>query len=207
MSRELILNMSISTDGFVAGANGELDWVFRNSTEESREWAVAQLADVSLHVMGRQSYQAMADYWPTADGPFAPAMNNVPKAVFSRSGQVTAPDIANTKKAVQEARVDGSVLDSWASPLALGRELVKDVESLKSEDGGPINALGGASFASSLIAANLVDMFRLVVHPVVLGQGLAIFAGLTSPLDFDLVDLKTFDSGILVKTLRPRNTR
>lgn len=72
---------------------------------------------------------------------------------------------------------------------------------------GSSNALGGASFAASLIEAGLVDVFRLVVHPVVLGSGMSIFKGLTRPLDLMLEDLKRFDSGIVVKTLRPRNSQ
>jgi dihydrofolate reductase len=203
MSRELILNMSISLDGFVAGSNGEFDWVFRNSIPESRQWAVEQLAPVSLHVMGSRSYQGMADYWPTAEGPFAPPMNNTPKAVFSRSGKVATPAMEKTIAAVKEGAVDPAVLDSWMNPIVAGTDLAADIQRLKAEDGGPINALGGASFASSLIAAQLVDIFRLVVHPVALGQGIPIFTELDKPLYLKLEGLKQFESGVVVKTFRP----
>ena len=63
--------------------------------------------------------------------------------------------------------------------------------------------LGVASFASSLIAAHLVDVFRLVVDPIVLGRGLPIFAGLENPVHLKLEDLKQFDTGLVVKTYRP----
>lgn len=203
MSRELFLNMSISLDGFVAGPNGELDWIFRNSSEESRDWAAARLRNMSLHVMGRKSY-AMADFWPTAEGPFARPMNEIPKAVFSRSGEFTPPNMEKTRAAVAEGRVDQSVLDSWLNPIVAGKDLEADIRRLKEGNGGPINALGGASFASSLIAANLVDVFHLVVHPIVLGRGLPIFAELKEPLELKLEDLKQFDTGVVVKTYRPR---
>jgi dihydrofolate reductase len=203
MSKELILNMSMSVDGFVAGPNGEIDWIFRNSTEESRQWAVERLEQVSLVAMGNRSYQSMADFWPTADSPFARPMNEIPKVVFSRSGTVSPPVLEKTAAAVKEGRVDQSVMESWLHPIVTGTDLIADIRRLKAEDGKPINALGGASFASNLIAAHLVDVFRLVVHPVVLGQGLSIFGELDSPLHLKLEDLKQFDSGIVVKTFRP----
>src|SRR5205085_11603372 len=96
-----------------------------------------------------------------------------------------------------------AVMDSWLHPMVAGTDLVADIERLKAEDGGPINALGGATFASSLIAAHLVDVFRLVVHPIALGRGLSIFAGLENPLHLKLEDLKQFDTGVVAKTYRP----
>src|SRR4051794_29841160 len=124
MSKELILNMSISIDGFVAGPAGELDWIFRNSSEESREWAADRLAHVSLHAMGRRSYEGMAVFGPTAVSPFARPMNEIPKAVFSRSGAVSAPGMEKTRAAVQEGRVDQAVLDSWLHPIVAVADLV-----------------------------------------------------------------------------------
>jgi len=194
--------MSISADGFVAGPNGEMEWIFRNSSEESRQWAVDRLGKMSLHAMGRGSY-GMADFWPTAVSPFARPMNEIPKAVFSRSGTFSAPTMEKTRAAVEEGSVDRAVLDSWLHPIVAGSDLTADIQRLKSEDGGPINALGGASFASSLITAHLVDMFHLVVHPDILGNGLPIFAGLKNPVHLKLEDLKQFDTGMVVKTYRP----
>lgn len=202
MSRELILNMSISTDGFVAGPNGEMDWIFRNSSEESRQYAVDRLGKMGLHAMGRGAY-AMADFWPTAVSPFARPMNEIPKAVFSRSGAIPAPSMERTRAAVEQGSVDPAVLDSWLHPIVAGTDLTADIQRLKAEDGGPINALGGASFASSLIAAHLVDVIHLVVHPDILGKGLPIFAELKEPLHLKLEDLKRYDTGLLVKTYRP----
>src|SRR5215471_3293580 len=84
--RKLIMKMSISVDGFVAGPNGENDWVFRSSDETSRAWAVARTWEAGLIIMGRKSFEAMAPYWPTATGPFATPMNEIPKALFTKNG-------------------------------------------------------------------------------------------------------------------------
>lgn len=108
-----------------------------------------------------------------------------------------------TKAAVAEGRVERAVLESWLHPIVAGSDLTADVQRLKAMDGEPINALGGASFASSLIAAHLVDLFHLVVHPIVLGRGLPIFAGLENPVQLKLEALKRFDTGVFIKTYRP----
>jgi dihydrofolate reductase len=212
MSRELILSMSVSVDGFVAGPNGEIDWIFRNAGEASTQWLVDQLGQVSLHAMGHRAYLDMAGYWPTSSSPFARPMNQIPKAVFSRSGVISPPSI-EAITAVQEDGAgsgttppDYKVLEGWLHPIVAGTDLIADIQRLKAEDGKPINALGGASFASSLIAAHLVDVCRLIVHPVILGRGLPIFTELENPLHLKLEDLKQFDTGVVAKTYRPQLT-
>jgi dihydrofolate reductase len=81
--------------------------------------------------------------------------------------------------------------------------LVADIQRLKAEGGKPIMAIGGASFASSLVAANLVDEFLLSIHPVALGRGRPLFAGLETRANLALKDLKRFDTGALVEIYRP----
>lgn len=201
MSRELILTMSITIDGFVADANSRADWIFPNRTEASTKYLSDLLGEVSLHAMGRISYEGMAGFWPTAAGPFARPMNEIPKAVFSKTGNITRPNYDNP--ANDAPQPDQAVLESWQHPTVLGKDLVADIQRLKAEDGKPINALGGATFASSLIAAHQVDLFRLITHPLALGQGLPIFANLKTPLHLKLEDVKQFESGVLIKTYRP----
>jgi len=212
MSKELILRISISVDGFVCGPNGEIDWIFRTSGEDSLQWTVDLLGQPSLHAMGRRTYYDMVAFWPTSTSPMARPMNEIPKAVFSRSGAISAPSLELTTVALKDATkaetsehmsVDQTVLESWLHPTVAGTDLVTDIQRLKAEDGKPILAHGGASFASSLIVANLVDLFHLVVHPVVLGRGLPIFAGLENPVYLKLEDLKQFDTGVVAKTYRP----
>lgn len=212
MSRELILKMSMSVDGFVAGPNGELDWMFRSWSEASTRWIVDLLGQAGLHAMGRRSYQDMAHFWPTSTSPVARPMNEIPKVVFSRSGAISPPNMEETTAALKDATraetaehtsANQAVLDSWLHPTVAGADLIADIRRLKAEDGKPILAHGGASFASSLIAANLIDVFHLVVHPIVLGRGLTIFAGLENPVDLKLEGLKHFETGVVIKTYRP----
>jgi dihydrofolate reductase len=212
MSKQLILKMSVSVDGFVGGPNGEIDWMFPSMSDAGRQWIVDLLGQVSLHAMGHRTYHDMASYWPTSDNPVARPMNEIPKVVFSRSGAISPPSMDQTSTALKDATreeppghsITGpAVTESWLHPIVAGKDLIADVQRLKAEDGKPILAHGGASFASSLIAAHLVDLVHLVVHPVVLGRGLPIFAGLENPVYLHLEDLKQFDTGAMVKTYRP----
>lgn len=84
--RKLIMKISVSVDGFVGGANGAKDWVFKTGDEESLVWSVGQIRQAGLIIMGRKSFETMAPYWPTATGPFAALMNEIPKALFTKKG-------------------------------------------------------------------------------------------------------------------------
>jgi dihydrofolate reductase len=198
MGRELILKMSMSIDGFVCGPNGEMDWVFATSSEAGRQWVVELLQQAGVHAMGHRAYQQMSAFWPTSPLPFAKPMNETPKAVFSKSGEVTPPD------ALKDAAPSPAV-ESWLNPIVGGKDLVADIERLKAENGKPILAHGGAAFASSLISNNLVDTFHLVVHPVVLGRGLPIFTEVAAPFYMKLEDLRQYDTGTIGKTYRRKD--
>lgn len=93
MSKELILKMSMSVDGFVGRPNGEMDGFFPTMSDAGRQRLVELFDGVSLHAMGHKSYLGMASFWPTATNPIARPMNEIPKAVFSRSGAVSAPSL------------------------------------------------------------------------------------------------------------------
>ncbi len=92
--RALILKMSVSIDGFVGSADGGVKWIFDTQDDEAAAWTVRTVWDASLHIMGSRTFHDMAAYWPTSTGVFAPPMNQIPKAVFSRRGTVVlkAPD-------------------------------------------------------------------------------------------------------------------
>lgn len=185
-----MMKMSLSADGFVGGPNGENDWIFRSSDPESRAWAVETSWKAGLIIMGSNSFRAMAPYWPTATGPFAAPMNEIPKAVFTQKGfkGAESPPSASPAEA------------SWAEARVFDGDLAEGIIQLKQEPGKPIMALGGAGFMRSLIATGLIDEYHLAIHPVVLGTGLPIFTDLSKPLDLKLVAARAFPGGIVVHT-------
>jgi dihydrofolate reductase len=184
------MKMSMSVDGFVAGANGEKDWLFKTSDAESKAWAIGQTWDAGLIIMGRKSFEVMAPYWPTSTDPFAAPMNEIPKGVFTQKGF----------KGFDPGNDQSPAAASWANARVFDGDLAQTIRELKAEEGKPIAAIGGAGFMRNLIATGLVDEFRLVIHPVVLGTGLPIFDGLKKPSYLKLAEVKAFPGGIVVHT-------
>jgi riboflavin biosynthesis pyrimidine reductase len=153
----------------------------------------------------------MVAWWPTSTEVYAPPMNQIPKAVFTKRGLATLK-AGDTTAALEDARAnagDGApaVLqpgaESWEQAYVASGDLATEIAKLKAQDGKPIIAHGGAGFARSLIAENLIDQYALLVHPVALGKGLAIFDGLAAPRRLQLVNAKTFPKGAVAKVYRP----
>jgi dihydrofolate reductase len=120
--------------------------------------------------MGRVTYEAMAGYWPTSTHPYAALMNDIPKVVFSKTlDRADWPD----------------------SEIARG-DIADEIARLKREPGKDLIAHGGASFAQSLSRHDLIDEYRLMIHPVAIGSGLPVFKDLTTPLRLQLIDARTF---------------
>ena len=209
--RELILKMSMSIDGFVGSPDGGIKWIFDTHDDEAAEWTVRTISDASLHIMGSRTFHDMAAYWPTSTDVFAPPMNRIPKAVFSKHG-MSILQTANTTAALIDARANARPArhgalqpggDSWAQAYVATGDLSEEIATLKAQSGKPIIAHGGAGFARSLVASGLVDQYALLVHPVALGTGLPLFAGLPAPRVLELSSSTTFPRGAVAHIYRP----
>jgi len=183
--RRLIVQMSMSLDGFVAGPAGETDWQLRSRGEAGRTWIKDKLHQAGLLVMGRKTYLTMAAHWPNDTSPLAAPMNALPKAVFTRQPS-WKPEGAGTD--------EGS--ESWAGAHVVHGDLATEIARLKQQPGNEILAFGGVNFAQSLAASGLVDEYRLLVHPVALGQGLSLFGQLPAAQPLDLRGTTLFPSGV-----------
>jgi len=184
----LVLKMSMSLDGFTSGADGS-DWMFRASTPDSAAWVTDTVASAAVHVFGRRTFESIAGFWATASVPVAEAMNSIQKVVFTRTG------------------FDPRTLDAaavWRDARVADGDLASEVTRLKAEHDGVVLAQGGTAFCRSLVHADLVDEYRLVVLPVALGGGDALFAGLPRELDLELVSSTTFAGGAMANVYRPR---
>jgi dihydrofolate reductase len=210
--RELILKMSMSLDGFVGGPGGGLDWVFVSHDPAATAWTVETVWNASLHIMGSRTFRDMAAYWPTSTEVFAPPMNQIPKAVFSRQGPAilkAGPGTAAVADAIRanaetrRSQVLQPGAESWAEAYVASGDLAVEVAKLKTQPGKPIIAHGGASFARSLIAQGLVDQYNLLVHPVALGKGLALFSDLPAPARLRLISSTPFRAGAVAQIYRP----
>jgi dihydrofolate reductase len=183
--RPVVLQVGVTLDGFVHGAKGYEDWGLPPEDDEVVAWKVASLREAGTHIMGRATYEAMATVWPKSTGVYADVMNEIPKVVFS--GTLTRAD--------------------WPETRIAGGDLTEDIERLKREPGGVILAHGGATFVDALIREQLIDEYRLVIHPVVIGHGTGLFSALREPLRLHLADARTFPSGTAVHVYRPLNDK
>jgi dihydrofolate reductase len=197
--RDLILKMSISVDGFISDLDGRNTWMF-GFDREAKAWSIEFIGNAGLHIMGSRSFLSMAPFWPTSTLAFAPPMNQIPKAVFSRQGpailtNVTAAlDDISAKGTGQSAELQPGA-SSWAEAYVASGELSEEITKLKAQEGKPIIAHGGVSFARSLVAQGLVDQFALLVIPVALGKGLPLFCELPAPAPLKLMSSKAFPGG------------
>jgi dihydrofolate reductase len=179
--RPVVLQIGVTLDGFLHGAKGYEDWGLPAEEDDVVEWKATSLREAGTHIMGRTSYEAMAAVWPKSTGVYADLMNDTPKVVFSKT--LTHAD--------------------WPESRIASGELADDIDELKSEPGGVIVAHGGATFVGSLIRENLIDEYRLVIHPVVIGNGTSLFGPLGEPRRLDLVEARTFPSGTAIHVYSP----
>ncbi|MFD8229355.1 dihydrofolate reductase family protein [Streptomyces massasporeus] len=186
--RSVTYSMNVSLDGYIVGPDGGFDWT--EPDEEVFRFWIDGIRQVDVHLLGRRLYETML-YWETADQESAlddaqlewvALWNPLPKVVFSR-----------TLKSVQgNAR------------LASGG-LAEEIERLRSEPGEGEIALGGANLAAQAAASGLIDEYRAVVYPVLVGGGIPFFPREERRVDLELVETRTFSSGVV--HLRHRVTR
>ena len=179
--RKVVLQMQVSLDGYVGAPDGDVEWVFQNLDEEYEAWGVDALWQAGVHIMGGVTGRDMVEHWPTSTEPYAPPMNEIPKVIFSRKME----------------QVD------WEGATIASGDLAEEIAHLKEQPGKEILAHGGASFAQSLSKLGLIDEYRLITHPVALGDGLRLFPELSKPLNLKLVDTKTFGTGVIVHIYQP----
>jgi len=171
--RSVVLMMSVSVDGYVAGPHGHAGAL--PEPEELTRWKLDRIRRAGTHIMGRVTYEEMAGHWPTSTDEYAAPMNEIPKVVFS--------------KTLDEA--------TWAGSSIARGDLADEIATLRRQPGGEIIAWGGANFVQSLSRAGLVDEYVLVIQPVAFGNGLPLFGDLPDALRLELIEAKTFDSTVL----------
>jgi len=183
---KLIYLMNVSLDGFIETPDHSLDWT--TVDDELHTWFNDQMRALDAELYGRRLYELMADYWPTgetdpsatdATREFARIWNPMPKIVFSSS----LDHVEHNSRLVQGDV--GAVLDG-----------------LRAEFEGDLG-VGGPNLAGQFVRRGLVDEYRLVIHPVVLGAGTPFWPQLDSPLPLRLVDARTFASGVELRSYVP----
>jgi dihydrofolate reductase len=181
--RRVIVSNMVSLDGFLEGANRELDWHVVDA--EFFAYAEEMLGSVDTILFGRTTFEMMQAYWPKAPrDAIADKMNSLAKIVFS-----------NTLTSAE-----------WTHSTIVRGDAPAEVSRLKSEPGVDMVVLGSGALASSLLRAGLIDEYRVIVNPIVLGKGNSLFQNLRSRIRMRLTNLRPFASGVVMLSYQPETT-
>ena len=184
--RKVILMMSVSLDGYIEGPSRELDWQMVD--DELHRHFNEQLSEMGGFLDGRVTYELMAGFWPTADADpsstppmveFARIWRDMPKQVFSTTLE----------------RAD------WNTTVI--RDVIpEEILELKAQPGGDL-VLGGADLAASFMRLDLIDEYRLYVHPVLIGRGKPLFPPSQTTIVLTLLETRAFGNGVVLLRYQP----
>lgn len=189
--RKLIVSEFLSLDGVMQGPGGSEEdteggfkhggWQMPYVDDVFGEYVDRSMAETGGLVLGRKTYEIFAAYWPTHTevGEIAKVLNEMPKYVASRT---LRPPL------------------EWQHSTLLDGDLGEGIAKLKAEDGKDLQVIGSGNLAGSLMELGLVDEFRLMIHPLVLGGGKRLFAEGLPRTPLRLLDSTTSSSGVLLVT-------
>src|ERR671924_900464 len=179
--RKLKLQVQISVDGYIAGPNGEMDWMVWNWDDKIKKYVFELTEPVDTILLGRKMTDGFISHWSDVmskpDDPsyaFAKKMIETPKVVFTKT--------LNKSK--------------WINTDIATGDLIEEVSKIKSQNGRDIIVYGGSSFDSSLIKEKLIDEFYLFINPVAIGNGMTIFKDLNEIQKYTLIE--AFECGIVL---------
>jgi dihydrofolate reductase len=192
MARKMVAALQISLDGFTQGSDqGGVEWV------ESWADALALIPDVDAFVQGSHMYPGYGLYWesihtdPTRVAPFQDRVPNAREIAYAELAAKTPHYVvSNTLESV-----------SWPPTARITRKL-EDLRALKHQPGKNIYVVGGPTLVTSLLNDHLLDELKLIVHPLLLGGGKALFAGVTQRRSLEFVSAEPTPSGKLIVTYR-----
>jgi dihydrofolate reductase len=187
---KVVVSQFVSVDGVIedpGGAEGfdRGGWAFQfDRGPEGDKFKLDEVLASDALLLGRVTYQGFAAAWPSRTGDFADKFNNMPKFVVSTT--------------LEEAE--------WNNSTLIKGDVAGEVSKLKQEPGGDILVSGSAQLVRTLIEHDLIDEYRLMVFPVVLGSGKRLFGELSGATPLRLLDTKAVGSGVLILTYQPAGT-
>jgi dihydrofolate reductase len=184
--RKIIVTEFITLDGVIEAPGGNetehphRGWQFKYSHPETEKYKIDELASVDALLLGKNTYEMFAAYWPGQTGAFADPINRMPKYVVSRS--------------LQKAEWNNSHILS---------DVARDVAALKKSEGGDILVYGSGALVQALLHHDLIDELRLMVYPLSIGGGLRIFDDKRELKKFGLKYSRVVDNGTLILEYQP----
>ncbi len=174
--------MHTSLDGFVAGLNGEMNWI--KVDEEIFDFVATMTDQADAALYGRVTYEMMQSYWPTAgEQPNASKHDKEHSAWYSKVSKIVL------SRTLSEKGLENTTV--------ISDHLADNINQIKKQDGKNILIFGSPRASHSLMNLGLVDEFWIFVNPVLLGKGIPLFKDVTEPVKLDLIETKTFSCGVI----------
>ncbi|HEY9662879.1 MAG TPA: dihydrofolate reductase family protein [Allocoleopsis sp.] len=187
--RKLKLQVQMTVDGYIAGSNGEMDFMVWNWDDALKQYVETITAPVDCIVLGRKLAEGFIPHW-------ASVAANPDDEDFTAGKKFT-----DTHKVVFTKTLNQS---EWNNTVLAKGELADEITQLKNQEGNDIIVYGGATFVSALIRHQLIDEFHLFINPVAIGNGMSIFKELDSKQDLTLVKSTSFECGVVVLNYKPK---
>jgi dihydrofolate reductase len=181
--RKLKLQVQMSIDGFIAGPQGEMDWMVWDWDDSLKKYVDEITEPVDCILLGRKLAQGFIPHW-------AAVAANPDSPEFAAGKKFT-----NTHKIVFTRTLNRS---EWANTVLAKGDLVEEITQLKLQEGKDIIVYGGATFVSALIRYRLIDEFHLFINPTAIGNGMAIFNAIDGYQRMALESSTAFTCGIVV---------
>jgi len=182
--RKIISFMHVSLDGFVAGPNGEMDWI--KVDEEIFDYVGKRINEGDTALYGRVTYQMMESYWPTAaDQP------NASKHDIEHSKWYT-----QVHKLVLSKTMKGADLNNTEIISDNVSERINEIKESSNGRSEEILLFGSPTATHSLMGENLIDGYWLFINPIILGEGIPLFANIRDKVKLQLVNTQSFSSGV-----------
>src|SRR5436190_23482452 len=186
--RKIISFMHISLDGFVAGPNGEMDWI--KVDEEIFDHVGKRISEGDTALYGRVTYQMMENYWPTAgDKPTASRHDIEHSKWYSKVHKVVL------SKTMKDADLPAGQAGLTNTKI-ISDNLSDRINEIKQQAGKDILLFGSPTATHSLIELNLIDGYWLFVNPIILGQGIPLFVNIKDKIKLKLLSTRQFTSGV-----------
>jgi len=178
--------MHISLDGFVAGPNGEMNWI--KVDQEIFDFVGKRISEGDTALYGRVTYQMMENYWPTAaDKPTATKHDIEHSKWYSKVHKVVLSKTMNT---------DSHEAVGLTNTTIISNNLSDRINEIKQQAGNDILLFGSPTATHSLIQHNLIDGYWLFVNPIILGRGIPLFTGVKDKIKLKLLTTHQFTCGV-----------
>jgi dihydrofolate reductase len=179
---KIILDLAVTLDGYISGSNGEIDWLVKDQEKDFGDILAEILIGVDAIFYGRISYDLWGNYQP--DDKASPKLKESYRLLHSKTKYV----FSKTKKTNDN------------NAIFINSDIEANILSIKQKTSGDIWLYGGGKLITTIMNLGLVDIYRLAVHPVIIGKGIPLFGDISNRIQLDLINTEQSKSGVILLT-------